>query len=410
PLDPAYRIYFSRRDRLDIPKDRLELRATFETLESGADPALEEFLSDAERKYRLAMDRFVQMPGLTAREYLRFDLLQALFELNLLKPIRRHIRRYFRDARLIQALEFPTLLLGATPSRTPALYSLMNYADLVLGTWYPQGGIGKVAEGIYQLSLELGVKYVFEAEVDRIHVDQGRAAGLLVNGERVPTRAVIANGDYHHIETHLLDDPHRSYGETYWESRTLSPSSLIFYLGIGKSLPSLIHHNLFFDTDFDSHAAALYDHPRWPEKPQFYVSCTSKTDSTVAPPGMEALFILIPVAPGLDDSDEIREYYYRQVMDRLEQITGDKVRDHVVFKASYAHRDFLHDYHAYKGNAYGLASTLRQTAFLRPKARSRRVKNLVYTGQLTVPGPGMPPALISGKIAAELVTKDLDHG
>ncbi|UCD37172.1 MAG: phytoene desaturase [Fidelibacterota bacterium] len=407
PLDPAYRVYFSRGEVLELPRDWGQLLTTFESIEPGAGAALDAYLEDASRKYRLAMGKFVQKPSLTAREYLRFDLLKAFWELNLLTPISRHIRRFFHDPRLIQILEFPTLLLGATPTKTPALYSLMNYADMVLGTWYPQGGIGKVSESMYALSLELGVTYSFDAEVDQINVDRGCVAGLTINGERIPADVIIANGDYHHIETHLLDTQHRSYTEAYWESRILSPSSLIFYVGVGKSLLSLGHHNLFFDTEFDPHATAIYDEPRWPEEPQFYVSCTSKSDVAVAPPGAETLFILIPVAPDLEDSKETRKRYYEQVLDRLERITGEAIREYVVFNRSYAHTEFKRDYHAYKGNAYGLASTLRQTAFLRPKVKSRRVRNLYYTGQLTVPGPGMPPALISGKIAAELVEKEV---
>jgi phytoene desaturase len=185
----------------------------------------------------------------------------------------------------------------------------------------------------------------------------------------------------------------------------MAPSSLIFYLGISKKVHNLLHHTLFFDEDFSRHARAIYQHPQWPERPQFYLSCTSKTDATAAPPGHETIMILIPVAPGLDDRTEIREKYFVEIINRLEKLTGQSITGHIAYRRSYAHRDFINDYNAFKGNAYGLANTLLQTANLKPKLINKKVPNLFYTGQLTVPGPGVPPAIISGKVAATELMK-----
>jgi phytoene desaturase len=132
----------------------------------------------------------------------------------------------------------------------------------------------------------------------------------------------------------------------------------------------------------------------------------SQTDPAVAPEGCENLFLLVPVAPDLADPEETRERYYHLVMDRLERLTGQSIRDAGVFKRSYAHRDFVADYHSYKGNAYGLANTLKQTAILKPTLKSKKVSNLYFTGQLTVPGPGVPPSLISGQVVAKEVEKE----
>jgi phytoene desaturase len=181
----------------------------------------------------------------------------------------------------------------------------------------------------------------------------------------------------------------------------------LFYIGVNKLLKGLHHHNLFFDEDFSRHAVEIYDQPQWPSKPLFYVCAPSVTDPSVAPEGYENLFILIPTAPDLRDTEEAREKYYDIVMDRLEKLTGQDVRGSVIYKRSYAHRDFKSDYHAYKGNAYGLANTLRQTAFLKPKLKSKKVKNLYYAGQLTTPGPGVPPSLISGQVVADEIAQKL---
>ena len=163
----------------------------------------------------------------------------------------------------------------------------------------------------------------------------------------------------------------------------------------------MLHHTLFFDEDFTAHAKEIYDEPRWPSSPQFYVSCPSKSDSSIAPRGCENLMILIPVAAGLEDTEKIREQYFDVVIDRMEKLTRQDIRPYIIFKKSYAHSDFVRDYNAFKGNAYGLANTLSQTANFRPSIVNKKVKNLFYTGQLTVPGPGVPLAIISGKVAAK---------
>jgi phytoene desaturase len=162
---------------------------------------------------------------------------------------------------------------------------------------------------------------------------------------------------------------------------------------------------LFFDEDFGVHAKEIYNDPKWPTAPQFYISCPSKTDPNVAPEGCENLLILIPVATGLDDEETIREKYFELIMERLEKITGERIKDHIVFKRSYAHNDFISDYNAFRGNAYGLANTLMQTANLKPGILNKKVKNLFYTGQLTVPGPGVPPSIISGQVVARELIK-----
>jgi phytoene desaturase len=281
----------------------------------------------------------------------------------------------------------------------------MNYADMALGTWYPEGGMHKIIEGMASLAESLGVKFQFNSNVQAIELNGVKAKGLIVNGQFKSYDFIVAAADYHHVEQKLLPPTYRNYDEKYWNERSLAPSSLIFYLGINKKLPGLLHHTLFFDQDFKRHAQEIYETPRWPSAPQFYVSCPSKTDPTVAPEGHENIFILIPVAPALLDTDQIREYYYNMVLERLENLLGEKIREHVVYKRSYAHADFISDYNAFKGNAYGLANTLKQTANLKPTIVNKKIPNLFYTGQLTVPGPGVPPSIISGEVVAKELIK-----
>jgi phytoene desaturase len=407
-LDPSYRVWFGRDDHVDVPAGVEALVELFESLEPGSGPRLRSFLDDAAYKYSRGMGDFVQKPALSILEFADPRLLWALVRLQMLQSFRGHVQRHFTHPQLRQLVEFPVLFLGATAPKTPALFSLMNHADMALGTWYPEGGMGAVVSGMVELAREQGAELRTGAPVRRIAVEGGRAAGVeLEDGERVDADVVLANGDYAHIEQDLLAPAQRQYSAQYWKDRTLSPSSLLFYLGIEGRVEGLEHHTLFFDEELDLHADAIYENPRWPERPLFYVSAPSKTDPTVAPDGHENLCVLIPLAPNLDDADETRERYYHIVLDRLEALTGQSIRDRVVLKRSYAHRDFSADYHALGGNAYGLANTLPQTAILRPRLRSRKVRGLYFTGQLTVPGPGVPPALVSGEVAARQILADV---
>ena len=404
-LDPSYRMFFGKNDFIDVPAGLNELYNLFEQIESGSSDKLKKFLSDAEFKYNIGIKEIVYKPGSSIFEYFDFKIIKGISRLDFFQSMTSYVKSKFKDPRIIKILEFPVIFLGATPSETPALYSMMNYADLVLGTWYPVGGMSRVVDAMLELNSSLGVKFHFNSEVNNIEVNNKKVEKIIVNGSSVKTNILIASGDYHHIEQKLLPEKYRDYSEKYWQSRKLAPSALLFFLGINKKVKNLLHHNLFFDQDFSKHADEIYKNPQWPTNPAIYVSVSSKTDLSVAPDGFENIIILIPVAPGLNDTEEIRERYYDLVMDRLEYITGDSIKAHVIFKRTYAHRDFETDYHAFKGNAYGLANTLLQTAIFKPKMKSKKLSNLFYCGQLTVPGPGVPPSIISGEIAASLVVQ-----
>lgn len=404
-LDPSYQIFFGRQDVMTLPAKRDALDALFEHEEPGSKTNLDRFLHEAAYKYQVGMNEFVHKPGHNILEFADWRVISSLFRLQMFQSLSSHVRKLFRNERLIKLLEFPVLFLGATPEKTPAMYSLMNYADLELGTWYPMGGMYRIVEALTSLAEERGVKIVLNQEVCRVEVVRQQINKVVTKEQSYTADAVVAGADYHHFEQQVLDPEYRQYTRDYWNKRTMAPSSLLFYLGVNKRLKGLLHHNLFFDEDFTLHAKEIYETPKWPEKPLFYVCAPSVTDPAVAPENCENLFILIPLAPDLRDSDEQREKYYHIVMDRLEKITGQHIRDHVVFRRDYAHRDFQQDYNAFKGNAYGLANTLLQTAFLKPKMKSNKIKNLFFTGQLTTPGPGVPPSLISGQVVAAEVVK-----
>jgi phytoene desaturase len=402
-LDPSYRIYFDKKDYLDVPATVEKLCCLFDEMEKGAGEKLLKFLDEAKFKYEVGINKLVYKPGLQWSELLDWNVIRGVFRLQLFSSVSSNIRKYFSNPRIIQLLEFPVLFLGATSQNTPALYTLMNYADMALGTWYPQGGMYKVVDAMEKLAKEKGVQFFYDNPAQKVNVnDQGIKSISHRDGE-FATDYVVASADYHHVEQNLLPREVRKYETNYWGNRTFAPSSLIFFLGLNKRINGLRHHTLFFDEDFTRHAEEIYKKPQWPTAPQFYISCPSKTDPSVAPEGCENLMILIPVAAGLTDTEETREKYFQIVIKRLESILEEKIEPYIVVKRSYAHRDFITDYNAYKGNAYGLANTLMQTANLKPSMVNSKIKNLVYAGQLTVPGPGVPPSIISGQVAAQLI-------
>lgn len=401
-LSPAYKVYFDKEDSIDIADNLKDIYTTFDAEEKGSSKYLKEFLKSAQFNYEVAIKDLVYRPGETITELITPVTVKRVHQF--FRSISTQVRAKIKSSKLRQILEFPVLFLGAKPSNTPSFYNFMNYADFGLGTWHPKGGMYEVIKAMTSLAKELGVKIQTNANVEKITTQNGVANGVVVNGNQLYADVVLSGADYHHTET-LLDKKERQYSEKYWNKKTFAPSSLLFYVGFDKKLTNVLHHTLFFDADFDVHAKDIYDQPAWPKKPLFYASFPSITDASFAPQGKEAGVFLIPLAPGIDDTPKIRESYFNQIVKRFEAITQQPIKENIIFKESYCVKDFIKDYNSYKGNAYGLANILTQTAFLRPKIKSKKVENLFFTGQLTVPGPGVPPSLISGKIAANSIIK-----
>jgi phytoene desaturase len=407
-LDPSYTVKF-KDDIWDIPASMDQIEKLFEQIETGSSKKLKKFLKQAKYKYDIGVKKLVYKPSRSITEFIDLKLLSGLLRMDVFTSIARHVRKHFKDERLIQLMEFPILFLGATAKNTPALYTLMNYSDIVLGTWYPKGGMSSVVDGMVNLATELGVDIQYNQVVSSFSYENNDISSVNTKNQQFEADVIVASADYHHIDQKILPPEFQNYTSEYWSSRTLAPSSLLFYLGIDKQLPKLQHHTLFFDEDFTVHAKEIYEDPKWPTKPLLYVSATSKTDKSVAPEGKENLVVLIPVAPDIEDTEEIREKYFQLIMDKLEKFTKENIRDHILVKRSYAHKDFIADYNSFKGNAYGLANTLLQTAILKPALKNRKLKNLFYTGQLTVPGPGVPPSIISGEVVAKEVAKEFSN-
>ena len=405
-LDPSYRIYWND-GVTDVPADYDRFKMMVEEFEPGATDQLEKYLAGAAYKYETGINKLVHKPGRSFTEFIDKDIFKGVFRLDVFTSIKKHIHKYFKDPKLRRLMEFPVLFLGALPENTPALYSLMNYADIKGGTWYPEGGMYSVVKAMYELATELGVKFCFNEKAEQIFVQNDTAKNLVTNKAVHEADVIISGADYHFTEEKLLAEEYRSYSQSYWQKRVMAPSCLLYFIGLNKKLRNIVHHSLFFDVPFEEHANEIYNDPQWPSNPLFYVSVNSVTDVTVSPAGCDNMVLLIPVSSGLEnDNEATREKYFQQIIKRMEKHTTQSILDSVIYKKTFSVSDFANEYNSFRGNAYGLANTLMQTAIFKPSCKSKKVSNLFYTGQLTVPGPGVPPCLISGEVVAREVIKE----
>ncbi len=407
-LNPGFDIIFKDFYKISLSSNWNEILNLFESYEKGASKKLIEFINEAEFKYNFGIKKLVHEPGVSIKELFKPEIFKNIFKLQIFSSYRKHVRKFFKNHYLRSILEFPVLFLGSTPQETPALYSLMAYSGLKQGTFYPIGGFNKVVEGMVKVCKENGVKFYKNFNVKKLNISDNLVKSIESDSKKINIDVLLCSNDYQFVDQQLLPEKYSNYSKKYWESRVMSPSCLIFYLGVGKKLKKLNHHNLFFDEDIDNHAHEIYKSKKWPSRPLFYASATSVTDKSTAPPGKENIFILMPISPGLKDNDTIRNKYFKLIINRLEKYCNEDINPYIEFNKSYCVKDFIDDYNSYKGNAYGLANTLLQTANLKPKIFNRKIKNLFYTGQLTVPGPGVPPSIISGKVVSEYLLKKIN--
>ncbi|QLH84475.1 phytoene desaturase family protein [Halosimplex pelagicum] len=424
-LDPHYRIFFKNEgpaagdgERVDIAADRAKNRELFESIEPGAGEAFDEYLATSERHYETAMEKFVYEDRSSLRDWVDLDVMRAApIGIKLMRSMQGHVDNYFENPKLQQIMQYTLVFLGGSPRNTPALYNMMSHVDFNMGVYYPvaneadengdhPGGIGVVIDAFVDLCRELGVDFETGVEVDEI---TRRKRGFLVvdetGSERRPDRVVV-NADYAHAEQELLPEHERQYDADYWDDRTYAPSAYLLYLGVEGDVPELAHHTLVLPDDWDPHFAEIFDDPAWPDEPAYYLCVPSKTDDTVAPEGHSNLFVLVPIAPGLEDSPAQRERFREQILDDVAEHADTDLRDRIVFEEEFCVSDFVDRYNATQGTALGLAHTLRQTALLRPPNRSEAVDGLYFTGSFTTPGIGVPMCLISGQHTAQALVED----
>ncbi len=406
-LDPHYRVLWKDGDQMNITPDKHHVKTTFESYESGASDAFDRYLENAKETYEIGMEHFVYTDRSRFRDYLDWDVIRHANGLSLLNSMQDHVESYFDHPKLQQVMQYSLVFLGGAPQTTPALYNLMSHVDFNLGVHYPKGGMGVVADAIVDLGKELGVTYRTDLAVTKIRGERDNFR-IETPGETIHTDLVVSNADYAHTEQDLLAPENRQYDADYWESKTYAPSAFLMYLGVEGEVEPLAHHNLVLPTNWDEHFEQIFDRPRWPDNPAYYVCVPSKTDDSVAPHGHSNLFVLVPIAPGLDDSVEQREAYRDLILTDITDNTGVDLTDKIVVEKHFAVSDFAERYNSQNGTALGLAHTLRQTGPMRPRHRSKTMDGLYYTGAYTTPGIGVPMCLISGEHTAATLIEHED--
>ncbi|MBN1539982.1 MAG: phytoene desaturase [Candidatus Thermoplasmatota archaeon] len=407
-LDPSYKVFYGKERQYSIPADFEKTQKIFDSIEPGSGNRLKEYLDSARYQYEIAMGQFIYKEYSSIFDFLNRKLVFEGTKLHVFENLDGYVKRFIKDKDLRKILEYTIVFLGGSPNASPAMYALMSHVDFNLGVWYPMGGMYELSKAFHALCLEQGVEFRFNEEVRKVIVEDGRASGVLTDKGRTDADIVVVNADYPHAEIDLLRKGQRTYDERYWSKKKIAPSCVLMYIGLDKRIEGLEHHNLYLSDGWDEHFATIFDKADWPANPSYYVCCPSKTDPSVAPEGMENLFFLVPVAPGLEDTDEVRERYFNDIISHLENLLSEDIMGHIISKRIFTHRDFASKFNAYKGTALGLAHTLKQTAVFRPGHRSKKVRSLYYTGQYTHPGIGVPMVIISSQIIAKEIMKD--HG
>jgi phytoene desaturase len=414
-LDPMYRIYFGPREFLDISSNLEKNKELFESIEPGSSQKLSEYLKIAKLQYEIGVSQFVYRNYDSIFDFFQKDIMTQGMSMHIFESLENYVKRYFKSPKLQKIMQYTTVFLGGSPKNTPAMYSLMSHCDFNIGVFFPKGGIIRVVEGIAKLARELGVKIITDADVTQIELTTRkrllrRSKGILksvkANNGEYESDIVVANADYHFVDRTLLPKEFAQYSNRKWNSLTVAPSGFILYIGLTKKLPQLQHHTLFFDADWDDHFSAIFDKPRVPKEPSYYVSCVSASDHTVAPKNHEVLFFLVPMAAKFYLSEEQKKEFTEKLISHFESQIGESIKSNIAHMSTYDSTDFRKDYNAFGGTALGLAHTFMQTAVFRPRNKSTKVERLYYVGQNTVPGVGMPMVLISGKLVAQRVSDD----
>ncbi len=406
-LDPSYKIFFSPEETHTVTRNIEDNRHLFENLERGGGEKLDRYLEQSAYKYRVALDEFLYREYRSLSDFFNRRMLLEGTRLHVFQKLDNYVKRFFKNPLARKILEYNIVFLGCSPYKSPALYSLMSHVDMTQGVRYPRGGIYSLVDALYRLAREQGATFKFGETVKRIDIQNNRARGVFTDKGFYPCDGVLSTADYHHTETELLEEQYRNYRTSWWNKKDLAPSALLMYLGVKKKLPHLEHHNLFLSENWDNHFRDIFDTPRWPHSPSYYVGCPSKTDATVAPKGNENLFILVPVAPGIDDPDEVRIPFAEKILLHLEGLIGTSFTDDLAVREIISQRDFTASNNLYRGTALGMAHTLFQTACFRPGHRNRHVSNLYYSSHYTHPGIGMPMVLISSQIVADIIEKEV---
>ena len=410
-LDPNYRIYYHDGTHLDLYSNMAQLAAEVEKIMPHGAERLFHFIGDSARKYELGMDfvdrNFDRITDL-ANPRAGLRLLQTRAHQNLYNQVARY---FDGNDKLAKAFSFHSMFLGLSPFDALAMYSLITYADLALGMWYPRGGIYALIEDMLALADEMGVTIRTNAPVAEICIENRKVRGVrLESGEEVRADLVVSNADLPYTYTHLVDAAERpAYPDAKLAGMDYACSGYLLFLGVDRTYDHLRHQSLYFSEDYRANLDAIFQTRTLPAEPSFHLNVPTVTDPTLAPPGHSLIYVLAPM-PNLQgdvDWDQAAPVVREQLLTQLERIVDPDLRQHIVWERDYRPTDWQRDINAVHGTAFGsLAQGFFQSSYFRPHNKSRDVSGLYFVGQGTYPGIGMPMVHISSKLVTERIVQE----
>jgi phytoene desaturase len=410
-LDPTYRAHFHDGSHIDLTPSLARMREQLDAMEPGSFERFLKFMAEGYRHYNLSLERFVGRNFHSYLEYFAPKNFPLLFQMKALVKHAANTSTYFRDPRLLAAFSFQNMYLGLSPYDAPATFSLLQYTELADGVWFPKGGLYRPVETLAQIAAGLGVRFEYGTPVAKIEVAGNRAEGVtLADGKSVKADVVVANADLPYVYSHLLPDDGSA---AKLARKKYTSSALMFYWGVkGEKSPALLHHNVFLaDDEYRASFEKIFDERTLPERPSFYVNAPARTDPSFAPPGGDALMVLVPVGH-IDESRSqdwatLRERARSTVIERLEDLGVQDLGKRILFEETMGPPEYLEALNLAKGSAFGLSHNFTQVGYLRPHNRHARYKNLYFAGASTHPGTGLPIVLLSAKLTTERMLKEL---
>jgi len=417
PLDPQWRSFFSDGTTLDLVADVGEMKAILDGYApgTGSGAGYARFMELSQRLHRLSNDFFFwrSVGGMKdmfdPRRSMTLSVVKEVLGMRPGHTVAGTVRSFVSDERAAQMLDHFTQYVGSAPDASPAVLCGIAHMQSNDGVWYPRGGTGAVPRALSSLAIDLGVDIRTRTPVRRIVAANGRVTGVETDqGEFIPAAAVVSNSDSVRTHRELVDGP---ASQRFLHRRKYEPacSGVVLYLGLDKRYEQLIHHNFVFSEDPHEEFESIYRRGEPAPDPTCYVCAPAVTEPEVAPPGGEALYVLVhtPYLRPHHDWSKMFAPYRRRIIEKLEQTAGLKdLEKHIVFERSLTPQDINDRYHVLDGAIYGLASHGRFLGAFKPANRSPDIAGLYLAGGSAHPGPGMPMVMMSGWIAADCVDQD----
>ena len=417
PLNPQWRSFFDDGSTLDLLADTAAMAQRLTEFSPGTKTAegYRRFIALSERLHRISDNYFFwrSVGGLRdmfdARASFQPGVLGDVLAMRPGRSVGGVVRSHIPDARVSQMVDHFTQYVGSAPDSSPAVLCGIAHMQTAEGVWYPMGGTRAIPQALAKLAESLGVEFRRNVSVEKIVTANGAVCGLLLNrGSAVDVDAVVSNCDSVRTHHELIGGAASS---AFDKRRRYEPacSGVVLYLGLKRRYDHLLHHNFVFSHDPEVEFRSIYRKGQPAPDPTCYVCAPSSTEPAVAPPGGEALYVLVH-APYLrpdHDWSKMLPDYRRIILEKLKRTAGMRdIESRIVFEQALTPADIDRRYHVLKGAIYGLASHGNFLGAFKPANRSPDVRGLYLAGGAAHPGPGMPMVLMSGWIAADALDKD----